>query len=179
MNIYYFKPTHRVTLKYCLRFVSFGGLKLESLSNVPRLICSAWSASVWSLRLLSLWWAQVDSNHRPRAYQARALTTWAMSPCKFLRCISFLSNHLRFSPLVEMMGFEPMTPCLQGRCSPNWATPPFGVSLYWVPLWSLKIEQQVSNTNISVHYSRRLFWFLPISKLTTEPMLCILLSRSP
>ena len=27
------------------------------------------------------WWAQVDSNHRPRAYQARALTTWAMSPC--------------------------------------------------------------------------------------------------
>ena len=26
-----------------------------------------------------------------------------------------------------MMGFEPMTPCLQGRCSPNWATPPF----YW------------------------------------------------
>ena len=30
--------------------------------------------------------------------------------------------------LVEMMGFEPMTPCLQGRCSPSWATPPF----YWV-----------------------------------------------
>ena len=29
----------------------------------------------------SRWWAQVDSNHRPRAYQARALTTWAMSPC--------------------------------------------------------------------------------------------------
>ena len=29
---------------------------------------------------LSDWWAQVDSNHRPRAYQARALTTWAMSP---------------------------------------------------------------------------------------------------
>ena len=27
--------------------------------------------------------------------------------------------------LVEMMGFEPMTPCLQGRCSPSWATPPF------------------------------------------------------
>ena len=40
---------------------------------------------------LLAWWAQVDSNHRPRAYQARALTTWAMSPCKF-RCISFLSR---------------------------------------------------------------------------------------
>ena len=31
-----------------------------------------------SLPLLSGWLAQVDSNHRPRAYQARALTTWAM-----------------------------------------------------------------------------------------------------
>ena len=34
-----------------------------------------------------------------------------------------------FWVLVEMMGFEPMTPCLQGRCSPSWATPPFVV---WV-----------------------------------------------
>ena len=34
---------------------------------------------------------------------------------------------------VEMMGFEPMTPCLQGRCSPNWATPPLGV------LWTLTV----------------------------------------
>ena len=25
---------------------------------------------------------------------------------------------------VEMVRFELMTPCLQGRCSPNWATPP-------------------------------------------------------
>jgi len=24
---------------------------------------------------LAVWWAQVDSNYRPRAYQARALTT--------------------------------------------------------------------------------------------------------
>ena len=37
------------------------------------------------------------------------------------------SNQLSYKPvdlpavstLVEMMGFEPMTPCLQGRCSPN------------------------------------------------------------
>ena len=31
-----------------------------------------------------IWWAQVDSNHRPHAYQACALTTWAMSPCCYL-----------------------------------------------------------------------------------------------
>ena len=28
------------------------------------------------------WWAQMDSNHRPHAYQACALTSWAMSPKK-------------------------------------------------------------------------------------------------
>ena len=31
------------------------------------------------------WWAQVDSNHRPHAYQACALTTWAMSPYRCSR----------------------------------------------------------------------------------------------
>ena len=35
------------------------------------------------------------------------------------------------------MGFEPMTPCLQGRCSPSWATPPdfswdFAVSPFFI-----------------------------------------------
>ena len=49
---------------------------------------------------LFCWWAQMDSNHRPHAYQACALTNWAMSPF-----------------LVEINGFEPLTPCLQGRCS--------------------------------------------------------------
>ena len=32
-----------------------------------------------------VWWAQMDSNHRPHAYQACALTTWAMRPFKFLQ----------------------------------------------------------------------------------------------
>ena len=50
------------------------------------------------------WWAQMDSNHRPRAYQARALATWAMSPCSFwLRFLCPLGTHSvsssRFSPL--------------------------------------------------------------------------------
>ena len=30
--------------------------------------------------LRRFWWAQVDSNHRPHAYQACALTGWAMGP---------------------------------------------------------------------------------------------------
>ena len=97
-----------------------------------------------------IWLAQVDSNHRPRAYQARALTTWAMSQyivpsavkneewivksycwnlislIKFLPFFFSLLSYLLSSFVVEMMGFEPMTPCLQGRCSPSWATPPYG-----------------------------------------------------
>ena len=61
------------------------------------------------------------------------------------------SNHLSYEPtlvfgvslsleplpafcrLVEMMGIEPMTPCLQGRCSPSWATPPYrGYFIEWM-----------------------------------------------
>ena len=33
----------------------------------------------------------------------------------------FGSSHY---PLVEIIGIEPMTPCLQSRCSPSWAIPP-------------------------------------------------------
>ena len=36
------------------------------------------------------------------------------------------------SDRMEMERFELLTPCLQGRCSPNWATPPFG--FYSIPL---------------------------------------------
>ena len=50
----------------------------------------------------------MDSNHRPHAYQACALTSWAIDPY-----------------VVEVKGFEHLTPCVQGRCSPNWAIPPY------------------------------------------------------
>ena len=44
------------------------------------------------------WWAQVDSNHRPHAYQACALTTWAMRPfgfqCLFVPLCSLLKVSL-------------------------------------------------------------------------------------
>ena len=67
------------------------------------------------------WWAQVDSNHRPYAYQAYALTTWAMSPYWLDRQLFVSYPH----PLVEMRRIELLTPCVQGRCSPSWATPPY------------------------------------------------------
>ena len=36
--------------------------------------------SDWRLSFSFTLWAQVDSNHRPHAYQACALTSWAISP---------------------------------------------------------------------------------------------------
>ena len=59
-------------------------------------------------------WAWEDSNFRPHAYQACALTGWATSP---------YSIDMDFIQM-ETERFELLTPCLQGRCSPNWATPP-------------------------------------------------------
>ena len=49
-------------------------------------------------------------------------------------------------PLVEMMGFEPMTPCLQGRCSPNWATPP----LVWL-FFDFTMNIEAENAKHSLH----------------------------
>ena len=34
--------------------------------------------------------------------------------------------------VVEIIGIEPMTPCLQGRCSPSWAIPPSSLFTFLV-----------------------------------------------
>ena len=35
------------------------------------------------------------------------------------------SNQLSYRPIVvEVKGVEPLTPCVQGKCSSNWAIPP-------------------------------------------------------
>ena len=40
---------------------------------------------------MCFWWAQMESNHRPHAYQACALTIWAMSPyCRVCQLHSFV-----------------------------------------------------------------------------------------
>ena len=58
-----------------------------------------------SMLRMQTWWAQVDSNHRPHAYQACALTCWAMSPCGMvfsldpLWGLSLMYNALDLKPL--------------------------------------------------------------------------------
>ena len=150
---------------------SYSIVKFHSHSRLRFLISSPSCDELWSRRSSSIvkphfvrWSVWMDSNHRPRAYQARALATWAtdrffsfgfmvlrpllilsvalLSPLmkgiepltrqgrvvRFLATFSFSNfalHRLRcWSKLVEMKGIEPLTPCLQGRCSPSWATPP-------------------------------------------------------
>ena len=54
--------------------------------------------------MVFVWWAQMESNHRPHAYQACALTIWAMSP--YIRvissCNSFVSLHSIFNVLLRV-----------------------------------------------------------------------------
>ena len=56
------------------------------------------------------WWAYLDLNQGPRPYQGRALTNWAIRPHG-----SFLTPP--WGGMVELMGLEPTTSCLQSRCS--------------------------------------------------------------
>ena len=49
----------------------------------------------------------------------------------FAPCTLLLANSFA---LVEMNGIEPMTPCLQSRCSPSWATPPYSIEHRAIPL---------------------------------------------
>ena len=66
--------------------------------------------------------------------------------CRIIRFTWF--SFISAFAVVEMMGFEPMTPCLQGRCSPSWATPPY-LSLWdfaFSPKRSFKIEQRIERT---------------------------------
>ena len=84
----------------------------------------------------------------------------ACSSSACLRAFTRFHHQLKslFTTTMEMMGFEPMTPCLQGRCSPNWATPPCSPGptvsfLFFRDLsWSLKIEQQI------ILFSRLFLW---------------------
>ena len=152
---------------------SFGKTyNLDYLSSSVRFLLKSFFYSVvkdlWANRLWSVW---MDSNHRPRAYQARALATWATNRNSLIGSDSSIC--CRSCRLVEMKGIEPLTPCLQGRCSPSWATPPFKGLL---PLFqwsavsrgrSLTIEQQeISELALPVLASRKFPRWPLIQRLT-------------
>ena len=120
MNIF-FDLTLIKSLKYLISFKYFKGLMIKLLPARASVLCVGWPKcsshsplnslyltvklsqycfySAWPSwpRTLVRWLAQVDSNHRPRAYQARALTTWAMSHYRIIRPVPrVLASRLRF-----------------------------------------------------------------------------------
>ena len=80
-NRFFFANCNTIT---CCTEKPYSDLKLSFLLDLRFFCLSAFadfdlsSLSVFSFQStsadLSAWWAQMDSNHRPRAYQARALT---------------------------------------------------------------------------------------------------------
>ena len=67
-----------------LSFPSFLVTFLLVYLEVFKLLSFSIYFSMCFLKIISFfiifWWAQMESNHRPHAYQACALTIWAMSP---------------------------------------------------------------------------------------------------
>ena len=105
-----------------------GGNKWTRTTDIKMLM---WVRLLFPEHLTMFWWEQVDSNHRPHAYQACALTSWAMFPYKLfcssvpkVESASLWAINSYQLLVVEVSGIEPLTPCLQGRCSPSWAIPP-------------------------------------------------------
>ena len=80
----------RITLSYFHKlFSTYKSIVSNSLFNIPRTTRNLFRIfkhhHIITIMML-VWWAQMESNHRPHAYQACALTIWAMSP--YFRVVS-------------------------------------------------------------------------------------------
>ena len=71
-------------------------------------------------------------------------------------------------PMVEMKGIEPLTPCLQGRCSPSWATPPYGIVNS--EKWRVLVEKSSTFLPI-IHFSSFIIHFYSQPSLKIEQQL--------
>ena len=91
-----------------LRFIWYGAAS----ECFPRFCCLEGSCARWSTNAAywSGWWGTIP---QPLRWQRNAL------PIE-------LHPHM-----VELVGFEPTTPSVQAKCSPNWATAPYGTR-YWI-----------------------------------------------
>ena len=99
------------------------------------------------------WSVWMDSNHRPRAYQARALTTWAtdrfFSVFRFVPFPRYLGS--TFVEWWRWWGSNPWPPACRAGALPAELHPHFdlGVICFFKDLfWSLKIEQQKFHTSV-------------------------------
>ena len=103
------------------------------------------------------WSVWMDSNHRPRAYQARALTTWATDRFSFgfdSSIVPFIRHRIRSVKsdfgLPTFIGWwrwwesNPWPPACRAGALPAELHPLVIKGLFFEDLWSPKIEQQKS-----------------------------------
>ena len=111
----------------------FGGLK--------------WRIFIWLLH------NQVVLDFRPLLPYGSLVGSNGLGPSTS-RLSGVCSNQLSYEPiLVEVIGFEPMTPCLQGRCSTSWAIPPFPkITLPVLSGSLLLLKTNKKETRCNLHY---------------------------
>ena len=111
------------------RFLKFGWnsafLREQAYQDTP------WNEKSW---ISPNWWAQVDSNHRPHAYQACALTTWAMSPFSY-------SGGCPLSPWWRWTGSNRWPPACKAGALPAELHPHFffDALIHYAVYWTLLI----------------------------------------
>ena len=110
-----------------LILVVFYPIKFLSLIVFTRsiLICITFALFTFQASLLFL---RTDLSNKFLCYSNQFLVvgTNGLEPSTS-RLSGVRSNHLSYAPilLVEMRRIELLTLCVQGRCSPSWATPPY------------------------------------------------------
>ena len=84
------------------------------------------SISRFAEKIFYLWFVIRFSRNNQQSFSTSLMTS-GFFRISWINSTALLTVILSIT--VEMRGFEPLTPCLQGRCSPNWATPPW----FWHP----------------------------------------------
>ena len=123
--------------------------KLDLLSQIFCLI----QFSRYISRGFPLWLAQVGSNHRPRAYQARALACWAMSQYRLFLPISPLSLFNDSGGDEEIRTLDPL---LAGQVLSQLSYTPKG--FFYSLCRTLKIEQRIPIKFFELFFCTSVLW---------------------
>ena len=97
-----------------LLFYPFAIKKFHNYVCFPLLLALHTLVTLFSFQGAVLTWSQIQTLVRTNAWiQIQRLLKFSLPSFFFKR-----------KKVVELNGIEPLTPCLQSRCSPSWAIPP-------------------------------------------------------
>ena len=80
-------------------------------------------------------WLVGTSGLEPPTSRLSGVRSNHLSYAPIMLYITALKLFVFLRPLVEMRRIELLTPCLQSRCSPSWATPPYAGTRYSIVLF--------------------------------------------